>query len=456
MEELFANAQMIDVRILNKIDTYQNWMNSDKVLGAGEIAIATIDSGDATGLTPPAVGIRVGNGTDRFSKLNWIQATAGDVHEWAKAANKPSYKATEIEDLDLFIAGEIEDTNTQYTFAFADNKLTIKAYDVAKNEKPEDAQQVAELTLADSTKLAKLSGATEGHVVVAAANGEVADGGVALSALAKDADVKATYATKAELAAEVEAIEAAAGELGEAIEANATAIGELQAADVTLQANIDNKVAKVTGAVGDVVVFAANGEVADSGIKAADLAKSADVADVYETKAHAAEEISRVEGVVGGINSRLETAEGEIDDLQAAVEVLNGTGEGSVQATVDAAINKFATDIGDDDTVDSFKELVDWVATHGGEAAEMAKAIKENADAIDVLEGVSHDHDNMDVLEGIAQADVDAARSAVQSISGVEATKTGTNVEVTAVSTDLLKQGAKVLVFNCGSASEVF
>lgn len=454
MEELFANAQMIDVRILNKIDTYQNWMNSDKVLGAGEIAIATIDSGDATGLTPPAVGIRVGNGTDRFSKLNWIQATAGDVHEWAKAAVKPSYKAEEIEGLDDFINEEIQDTDTRYTFAFADNKLTVKAYGI--NDEPENAEVVAELTLADSTKLAKLSGATEGNVVVAAANGEVADGGVALSALAKSADVANTYATKAELAAEVEAIEAAAGELGEAIEANATAIGELQAADVTLQANIDNKVAKVTGAVGDVVVFAANGEVADSGIKAADLAKSADVADVYETKAHAAEEIARVEGVVGGIDARLQTAEGEIDDLQAAVEVLNGTGEGSVQATVDAAINKFATDIGDDDTVDSFKELVDWVATHGGEAAEMAKAIKENADAIDVLEGVSHDHDNMDVLEGIAQADVDAARSAVQSISGVEATKTGTNVEVTAVSTDLLKQGAKVLVFNCGSASEVF
>lgn len=454
MEELFANAQMIDVRILNKIDTYQNWMNSDKVLGAGEIAIATIDSGDATGLTPPAVGIRVGNGTDRFSKLNWIQATAGDVHEWAKAAVKPTYAASEITGLDDFINEEIQDTDTRYTFAFADNKLTVKAYGI--NDEPEAAEVVAELTLADSTKLAKLSGATEGNVVVAAANGEVADGGVALSALAKDADVKATYATKAELAAEVEAIEAAAGELGEAIEANATAIGELQAADVTLQANIDNKVAKVTGAVGDVVVFAANGEVADSGIKAADLAKSADVASVYETQAHAAEEIARVEGVVGGINGRLETAEGEIDDLQAAVEVLNGTGEGSVQATVDAAINKFATDIGDDDTVDSFKELVDWVATHGGEAAEMAKAIKENADAIDVLEGVSHDHDNMDVLEGIAQADVDAARSAVQSISGVEATKTGTNVEVTAVSTDLLKQGAKVLVFNCGSASEVF
>ena len=454
MEELFANAQMIDVRILNKIDTYQNWMNSDKVLGAGEIAIATIDSGDATGLTPPAVGIRVGNGTDRFSKLNWIQATAGDVHEWAKAAVKPSYTADEIDGLEDFINEEIQDTDTRYTFAFADNKLTVKAYGI--NDEPADAEVVAELTLADSTKLAKLSGATEGNVVVAAANGEVADGGVALDDLAKSADVAKDYATKKALADEVAAIEEAAGVLGEAVQANATAIGELQAADVTLQANIDNKVAKVTGAVGDVVVFAAYGEVADSGIKADDLAKSADVAKDYETKTHAAEEIARVEGVVGGINGRLETAEGEIDELQAAVEVLNGTGEGSVQATVDAAINKFATDIGDDDTVDSFKELVDWVATHGGEAAEMAKAIKENADAIDVLEGASHEHANMDVLEGIAQADVDAARSAVQSISGVEATKTGTNVEVTAVSTDLLKQGAKVLVFNCGSASEVF
>lgn len=58
-----------------------------------------------------------------------------------------------------------------------------------------------------------------------------------------------------------------------------------------------------------------------------------------------------------------------------AIGVLNGSGVGSVKKTVDDAINKFATDVSDDNVVNSYKELIDWVATHGSEAAEMADAI---------------------------------------------------------------------------------
>ena len=43
----------LNVRIKNKLDTYENWMGSSLVLEAGEIAIASIPSGDNTGLTPP-------------------------------------------------------------------------------------------------------------------------------------------------------------------------------------------------------------------------------------------------------------------------------------------------------------------------------------------------------------------------------------------------------------------
>lgn len=41
-------------------------------------------------MTPPAIGIKVGNGTDTLQALPWIQAMAGDVYAWAKAANPPS------------------------------------------------------------------------------------------------------------------------------------------------------------------------------------------------------------------------------------------------------------------------------------------------------------------------------------------------------------------------------
>lgn len=49
---------------------------------------------------------------------------------------------------------------------------------------------------------------------------------------------------------------------------------------------------------------------------------------------------------------------------------------------IDAAINKFATDVTDDNVVNSYKELIDWVAKHGPEATKMAGGISENKTAI--------------------------------------------------------------------------
>lgn len=58
-----------------------------------------------------------------------------------------------------------------------------------------------------------------------------------------------------------------------------------------------------------------------------------------------------------------------------AIDTLNGEGEGSVKKTVNDAINKFATDVTDDGVVNSYKELIDYVAEHGEAAAEMAADI---------------------------------------------------------------------------------
>lgn len=84
------------------------------------------------------------------------------------------------------------------------------------------------------------------------------------------------------------------------------------------------------------------------------------------------------------INAKAEAS--DVTALQNAVNTLNGTGEGSVKKTVDDAINDFATKVSDDGTVNTIKELVDWVAEHGPEAAQMAADIQTNADDIDALE----------------------------------------------------------------------
>lgn len=72
------------------------------------------------------------------------------------------------------------------------------------------------------------------------------------------------------------------------------------------------------------------------------------------------------------------SAEGE-EPLATRVQTLetkmDGTGEGSVDAKITAKINEFATNVTDDGVVNSYKELIDYVANHGGEAATMAADI---------------------------------------------------------------------------------
>lgn len=69
--------------------------------------------------------------------------------------------------------------------------------------------------------------------------------------------------------------------------------------------------------------------------------------------------------------------EGKIKTNTDAIAVLNGddTVEGSVAKEVKDAINAFSTAVTDNGTYDTFAELVNYISTHGGEAAEMGAAI---------------------------------------------------------------------------------
>ena len=76
------------------------------------------------------------------------------------------------------------------------------------------------------------------------------------------------------------------------------------------------------------------------------------------------------------------SAEGKktlIERIEGVETQLSGTGEGTVEAkindTVTAKINEFVTKVSDDQTVNTFKELVNYVADHGTEAANMAADI---------------------------------------------------------------------------------
>lgn len=67
---------------------------------------------------------------------------------------------------------------------------------------------------------------------------------------------------------------------------------------------------------------------------------------------------------------------------QTDLDTLTGSGEGSIAKMIDDAFNDFSAKVTDDGVVNSYKELIDWAAEHGAEAAEMAAGISENKTAI--------------------------------------------------------------------------
>lgn len=120
----------LKTRILLKYDTYENWTTNNPVLKKGEIAIATIPSNKDGVQNAPSILIKVGDGTSAYKVLKFVSGLAADVYGWAKAAEKPSYAASEITGLSDYISGKVQDTDTQYKIVKVDNynyKLQSKA-----------------------------------------------------------------------------------------------------------------------------------------------------------------------------------------------------------------------------------------------------------------------------------------------------------------------------------------
>lgn len=111
---------VLETRIQLRYGTYSQWMNSDVILKQGEAAICAfprnrvIDSlsNSQPENTPPAIGIKIGDGEHYFHELPWVQGIAADVYNWAKQSSKPTYTAQEIQGLQSFVenlvSGDVE------------------------------------------------------------------------------------------------------------------------------------------------------------------------------------------------------------------------------------------------------------------------------------------------------------------------------------------------------------
>ena len=470
-----------NVRLQLKYDTLTNWTTNDPVLLAGEIAVTTVPNATGDVKQAPAVLMKVGDGSKKFSELQFVSGLAANVHSWALEANKPSYTASEIGGLSDAINATVQDTNTTYQIVKVDDynyKLQYKELngswaDVAENgaiviPKYDDTQVKADIEalktqvggakvetqIQDAIEALKLDetydaiGSANSALTNAKAytdtlaNGAVAQNTAAITAI-KDgatidsfADVEATLAANAQTAAEATAqalVDAKAYADGKD-----AAIAAAHKAGSDAQADVDALELKV-GTV-------AEGKTVVQMIEDAQTAATYDDEEVRGLIKDNADAIDAIEADYLKAADK-EALQEQITDNKEAIEVLNGTGEGSVDKKITDAFNKFATDVTNDDVVNSYKELIEWAATHGGEAAEMAGAIKTAQDDIDALEGrMDTAEAAIDAVEGrmdTAEADIEAVEGRATALEG-RADALEADVATRATAADLDKLEAAV------------
>lgn len=349
------NQIILKTRLLNKY-------NSSVELMKGEINFIPATMSDKSA---DLVIMQVGAGDGVVKEF---AAKASDVHSWAKASSKPAYKASEIEGLESFIAGEIQDTNTKYSFNEENGQLVIKYKELSDA----DWKQLKAIDIVTPTELTNTlnsyvtSSALTTALASYATTTDLIETNSAVAAVKKTADAAAVKTeVNAALANKVDKVSGKSlisdteiarlanvdnyddSQVKTDIKANADAIKAVEevANAAATKTALNEEIARATAAE------QANANAIDA--IEADYLKAADITN-FETKAN-------VKAVA--------------DDLAAEVTRAKAAEKANADAIaeVDAAL-KLAVE-NDQAGIDSIKELATWVNTHGTEAAAMAEAI---------------------------------------------------------------------------------
>ena len=181
-----ATEKILNTRVILKHDTLANW-NKDAalILKEGEVALARVDTNKTDPISGelvkvPTYLIKVGDGTSKFSALNWVAAPAADVHDWAKKT-EADFTAwvkglVSVDDIDLsnyytkgetdekFVAKEtgkslIADTEITRLTTMSDGANKVEASETNGNIKIDGAETVV-YTHPDSHTIAEVAGLT--------------------------------------------------------------------------------------------------------------------------------------------------------------------------------------------------------------------------------------------------------------------------------------------------------
>ena len=422
-----AETKNLNVRIQLKYDSYANWeaVKDTFVPKKGEVCFVEVPASTGAVKQESALLFKVGDGVKTYGALPYGSAKAADVSSWALAATKPTYQASEIAGLSDYIAGKVQDTDTQYQIVKVDEynyKLQSKSLggdwaDVTNGAivipKYDDTAVKADITTLQGL-VGKTDVATQIANAIAAldlantyeAKGAAADVKTEIIGYDTDTDASATiagakkYADKldATMDARVNALETAIGEGGSV---GAQIDAKIQALDVTDTAVTGKYVSSVSEVDGKVVVTRES---------------LPDYTATYDAKGAAAQALTDAKTYADSLNTAMDT---RMDAAETSITTLNGedTVAGSVAAKIKTAIEKLdatAVTAGTGEIISSVSESdgVVSVSKRSLEAADIPElAISKIAGLQAALDGKQDD------LE--FESDYDASTNKVATMADV-------------------------------------
>lgn len=146
-----AIEKTLNTRILLRYDSHENWVANDPVLKKGEIALSTISvKQNGTVNFVPSVLIKVGDGTHKYSELEFTYARAADVLECCKTeSGLTTFINNVIKDAGIATNEALTALTNRVTTAEGDiDALETKVGDKAVATQISDA--IAALKLADT------------------------------------------------------------------------------------------------------------------------------------------------------------------------------------------------------------------------------------------------------------------------------------------------------------------
>lgn len=298
--------QTLKTRIRLKYDTLQNWTTNNPVLLAGEVAVVAIPANSETTVqqvTKPAIVFKVGDGTTAFNSLPYASGLAADVYAWAKAANKPSYTASEVgaataaDITNAINALDVADSakSGQYVSAVSqvDGKIQVTRANLPTVDIPEYTLQAG---TEDGTIQLMKDGAIVGTAVKVTGFDELV------------ADIAAKYTKPA-----------GGIPLADLASGIQTSLGKADSAVQSVTEGTANGTISVDGEDVSVHGLGSAAYTASTAYDAAGAATSAVNSHNTSGTAH-----SDIRSLITGLDGRLDTAESDIDTLQTQIAGLSG------------------------------------------------------------------------------------------------------------------------------------